>query len=211
LPTHEISDRLRRHLRDVEWRRAEHSIQEQYCVTQIMGTRTRHQSSNVLKMGIEGGYQRVSFSVGHAGQIAPATLHAKQRENLGQPASGSTKLTSLPPAGTGSVTSQDGFVCLGETQPMLAQPSAKPIGHAHVPPDSFRWILFLMEGLGDKRQVLCQWPRLQSGKCGPLLEQRFDHVLLLSGLSGRNKEHTDMTGIMLSGSQKPPDLYGFVA
>jgi hypothetical protein len=164
----------------------------------------------MLKRGVEGGYQRVPFAVGNTDRLAYSMLLAKQRENFCQPASCSAKLTLLPP-GTGSVRSQGGFVCFSDAQPMLAQPSAKPIGHAHVPPDSFRWILFLMEGLGDKRQVLCQWPRLQSGKCGPLLEQRFDHVLLLSGLSGRNKEHTDMTGIMLSGSQKPPDLYGFVA
>jgi hypothetical protein len=125
-----------------------------------MGTCARHQSSNVLKMGVEGGYQGVPFRVGNTGRLAYTMLPAKQRENLRQPASSSAKLTLLPPAGTGSVTSHDGFVCLGETQPMLAQPSAKPIGHAHVPPDSLWRILLLVEGVGDRRQVLRQRPRL---------------------------------------------------
>jgi hypothetical protein len=43
---------------------------------------------------------------------------------------------------------------------MLAQPSAKPIGHANVAPDSLWWILLLVEGVGKRRQVLRQRPRL---------------------------------------------------
>jgi hypothetical protein len=111
-------------------------------------------------MGVEGGYQGVRFRIGNTGRLAYTMLPAKQRENLCQPASSSAKLTLLPPAGAGSVTSQDGLVSLGDTQPMLAQPSAKPIGHAHVPPDSLCWILLLVEGVGDRRQVLRQRPRL---------------------------------------------------
>jgi hypothetical protein len=32
--------------------------------------RARHQPSNVLKMGIEGGYQRTPFSVGNTSRLA---------------------------------------------------------------------------------------------------------------------------------------------
>jgi hypothetical protein len=155
-----IGDRFRCDLRDVEGRGTKHLLHKRSRVTQILGARTTHQSGHVLKMGLEGGYQRVPFGVGHTDRLAYSMLQAKQYQNLCQPTSSRAKLTLLPPAGTGSVTSKDGFVCCGETQHMLAQPSAKPIGHAHVPPDSLWWILLLVEGLGDRRQVLRQWPRL---------------------------------------------------
>jgi hypothetical protein len=121
-------------------------------------------------MGVESGYQRVPFAGGNSGWLIRGMLHAQQHENLSQSASGSSKLTVPPPAGTGYVMSQCGFVCLSNLQSLLAQPAAKPIGHAHVPPNSFWWILFLAEDLGDKRQMRRQGSRLQSGKRRPLLE-----------------------------------------
>jgi hypothetical protein len=111
-------------------------------------------------MGIEGGYQGVAFRVGNKSRLAYTMLPAKQRENLCQTPPSSAKLPLLPPASKRSVTSQDGFVCFSETQPTLAQPSAKPIGHANVPPNSLWWILLPVEGVGDSRQVLRQRSRL---------------------------------------------------
>jgi hypothetical protein len=100
------------------------------------------------EMSVEGGCQGVPFRVGNTGRLPYTMLPAKQCENLRQPASSCAKLTLLPPSATGSVTSQDGFVCLGETQPVLAQPSAKPVGQAHVPP-----ALLVVEGIGNRRQA----------------------------------------------------------
>jgi len=107
----------------------------------------------MLKMGVECGYQRVLFAVGNTDRLAYSMLPAKQLKNLCQTASISAKMTLPPPAGTCPVTSQDGFVCLGETHAMFAQPTAKPIGHAQVAPNGLWWVLLLVKGLGDKRQV----------------------------------------------------------
>jgi len=65
----------------------------------------------MLKMRVEGGYQRVPFGIGSTDRLAYRMLFAKQRENFCQPAPCGTKLALLPPTRAGSVTRQRGFVC----------------------------------------------------------------------------------------------------
>src|SRR5690348_6174656 len=50
---YEIQDGLRRHFRDLECPGAEHRLDEQIGVAQILGSRSRHQSSDVLEMRVE--------------------------------------------------------------------------------------------------------------------------------------------------------------
>jgi hypothetical protein len=149
---------LRRDFGDIEWLGVEQFVHKQCYVTQILDTRTGHEPSNMLKVGVEGGQQHVPVADDRVGRFTYSILHVKQPKNLRQSTASSAKLAVLPPACAGSVTSYRIFIRLGDTQPALAEPSEKPGGHANIPPNGFEWILLLVERLGDKRQVLRRRP-----------------------------------------------------
>jgi hypothetical protein len=120
-------------------------------------------------MGIEAAYQFLALGWSSADRFVPSTL-AKQAENLGQTAGGGAKIPILAALNTVPVPRQRGFIRICDAQPMLAKPSPKLLGDAHVPPDRLGRVLFVVEGFGENGQLVSQWSRLQSGKRGRLLE-----------------------------------------
>ena len=153
---HEIGDRFRCDFRDVEGRRCQRSPSQ----TTLRNANTGNAYQASVQQRSEDGSRRWLPACPllwweHGPAHLPHVAREATRESLPTRVQRREAFTLPSPTGMGSVTTQDGFVRLGETQPMHTQPTAKPIGHAHVPPDSLWWILLLVKGLGsDRRQAL---------------------------------------------------------